>query len=39
MQHVPIYNAPRDALYQFPVRDRIEVFGQIRVYHIRVACT
>src|SRR5579871_1929638 len=27
MQHVPIYNAPSDALYQFPVRDRIEVFG------------
>src|SRR6185437_770284 len=36
MQHVPVYNAPCDALYQFPVRDRIEVFGQIRVHHIRV---
>src|SRR5271168_4367897 len=39
MQHVPIYNAPSDALYQFPVRDRIEVFGQISVHHIGITCT
>ena len=37
MQHVPIDDAPRHALHQFAVRDRVEVFGQIGVHHIGVA--
>jgi site-specific DNA recombinase len=36
MQHLPIADAARDAPYELGVRDRIEVLGQISVYHFGV---
>src|SRR6185437_8748398 len=37
VQDIPIDDAPSNRLHQFSVRDRVEVSGQIRVYHISVA--
>jgi site-specific DNA recombinase len=38
-QDIPIDDASCNRLHQRTMRDRIEVFGQISVYHIRVAAT
>ena len=38
-QHVPIDDSAGDTLHQFAVWNRIEVFGQISVNYICIACT
>src|ERR1039457_5404366 len=37
-QYLPIHDSPSNALQQFAVRDRVEVFRQIGIDYIRVAC-